>query len=376
MMFGQNFVFTLNKQLEDKHISETVDFEMDVMKFELNSNHNENEKETNCKREGAPLTIQASGHKYVHGVSGRLMPAVIDLGDGYILKALQKHPRGERELSFYQQIFDQIYVDPDIQMLKSFLPHFAGKVDRGEGSYLKLSNLIHGYQRPCVMDLKMGRITYDCKATQEKILSELKKFPPAQQLGFQITGMMVFDPVKETYEKFSKEYTRKLTEETMVSKGLSLFFGLNRETNRNDLLHPLLAKLRELELWFSVQKKFSFIASSLLISYDGCPQVKASQSCTENVLGNSIKQSYVYDGGTAKDTVESNCICGEVIEPSKSSSEFTSTINHDHSQDKNLADKIGLHLIDFAHVYPSDSVDHNVLFGIRKLISCMESMLR
>ena len=41
------------------------------------------------------------------------------------------------------------------------------------------------------MDLKMGCITYDCNATQEKILSELKKFPPAKQLGFQITGMMV-----------------------------------------------------------------------------------------------------------------------------------------------------------------------------------------
>ncbi|RUS85576.1 hypothetical protein EGW08_006659, partial [Elysia chlorotica] len=154
------------------------------------SNEKEREGSPEIKSAGVPLKIQASGHKVTQGHSGNQIPAVIDLGDGFILKALQKPPRGERELNFYQYVSDQALVDPDLQMLKPFLPQFAGKIDRDGGSYLKLSNVIHGYHKPCVMDLKMGRITYDRSATQEKILSELKKFPPARQLGFQITGMV------------------------------------------------------------------------------------------------------------------------------------------------------------------------------------------
>lgn len=333
----------------------------------LNCSH-EDGKETRCNPDEGPLKVQASGHKFVCGVSGKPMPAIIDLGDGYILKALQKPPRGERELCFYQQVSDEMCADHYLQMLKPFLPHFAGKVDRDEGSYLKLSNLIEGYLKPCVLDLKMGCVTYDCMATPEKIVAELNKFPPARQLGFQITGMMIYDPVKETYKKLSKEYSRKLTEETMVPDGLGLFFQLEKE-RKNSLLNQLLCKLKKLEQWFSVQKKFSFIASSLLITYEGFLQRKGRANYKTN-----LKQSFVYDGGTREHTVENLLACHHDKKPSKCSDALSPAADHDQ-QDKSSADNVELHLIDFAHVFPSDSIDHNVLFGIQKLISCLQSLI-
>ncbi|KAK3787612.1 hypothetical protein RRG08_034315 [Elysia crispata] len=366
--------------MDFRNNSANVSAQFAIQKSAIN-NGNEKEKGTSSEipSDGEPLKVQASGHKAVQGNLGNQIPAVIDLGDGFILKALQKPPRGERELNFYQHVSDEACVDSDLQMLKPFLPHFSGKIDRDGGSYLKLSNLIHGYRRPCVMDLKMGCITYDCNATQEKILSELKKFPPAKQLGFQITGMMIYDPVKETYEEIKKDYTRKLTEETIVPNGLSLFFRLHGEHSRGDLLPPLLVKLRMLEQWFSIQKKFSFIASSLLITYDGYQQLNGRPDHklpyrSEKGQENSSEYSCISGGNREKQAAESVPLWGKCEELSKSNGTGRSISVISHGE-QNSTDKIGLHLIDFAHVFPSDNIDHNVLFGIRKLISCLQSMI-
>ena len=47
------------------------------------------------------------------------------------------------------------------------------------------------FKKPCILDVKVGRVTYDPSATQEKIAQELAKFPPLQKVRFQFTGMKV-----------------------------------------------------------------------------------------------------------------------------------------------------------------------------------------
>ena len=37
---------------------------------------------------------------------------------------------------------------------------------------------------------------------------------------------------------------------------------------------------------------------------------------------------------------------------------------------------VGVHLIDFAHVFPSSQIDENVLFGIRSLLSHLDQLLK
>lgn len=54
-----------------------------------------------------------------------------------------------------------------------------------------MQNLTCGFHEPNVLDLKMGRITYDPEASPEKQEHEVSKYPPLEKLGFQITGMMV-----------------------------------------------------------------------------------------------------------------------------------------------------------------------------------------
>lgn len=56
---------------------------------------------------------------------------------------------------------------------------------------MKLEDLTHRFKLPCVMDVKMGFITWDKNASAEKIAKAKQKFIPQQEVGFQLRGMRV-----------------------------------------------------------------------------------------------------------------------------------------------------------------------------------------
>ena len=53
-------------------------------------------------------------------------PGLLESEDGCILKALQKPPRGSRELHFYEKIFQKDCADKHILELQLFMPQFYG----------------------------------------------------------------------------------------------------------------------------------------------------------------------------------------------------------------------------------------------------------
>ena len=57
--------------------------------------------------------------------------------------------------------------------------------------YLKLEDVSKRFQHPCLMDIKVGPITYDHEADTAKIMREKTKSPALPQVGFQIVGMRV-----------------------------------------------------------------------------------------------------------------------------------------------------------------------------------------
>ena len=61
-------------------------------------------------------------------------------------------------------------------------------------TYIKLENLVSKYRKPCVVDIKMGKKTYDPEAGPAKIAKEMTKFPHVEKFGFQFTGMQVRGP--------------------------------------------------------------------------------------------------------------------------------------------------------------------------------------
>jgi 1D-myo-inositol-tetrakisphosphate 5-kinase/inositol-polyphosphate multikinase len=57
--------------------------------------------------------------------------------------------------------------------------------------YIKMKDISFGIQKPSVIDLKIGKITYDPEATPDKIARQKLKYPPSEQTGFQLMGMRV-----------------------------------------------------------------------------------------------------------------------------------------------------------------------------------------
>ena len=59
------------------------------------------------------------------------------------------------------------------------------------GQYLKLEDVTNNFKFPCILDVKIGRVTWDQTADQEKINSRRRKWPLQNTLGFSILGFRV-----------------------------------------------------------------------------------------------------------------------------------------------------------------------------------------
>ena len=56
---------------------------------------------------------------------------------------------------------------------------------------LKLEDITCGFERPCIIDIKIGKRVWDDHALQDKIDREMKKYPCQEVIGFRIVGMRV-----------------------------------------------------------------------------------------------------------------------------------------------------------------------------------------
>lgn len=57
--------------------------------------------------------------------------------------------------------------------------------------YLKLEDVTSRFNKPCIMDVKLGRRSYDPLASQEKREQQIRKYPLMEEIGFLILGMRV-----------------------------------------------------------------------------------------------------------------------------------------------------------------------------------------
>ena len=56
---------------------------------------------------------------------------------------------------------------------------------------LKLEDITCGFEKPCIIDIKIGKRVWDDHALQDKIDREKKKYPCQEVIGFRIVGMRV-----------------------------------------------------------------------------------------------------------------------------------------------------------------------------------------
>eukprot|EP00928_Gymnodinium_smaydae_P085247 TRINITY_DN6860_c3_g1_i1.p1 TRINITY_DN6860_c3_g1~~TRINITY_DN6860_c3_g1_i1.p1 ORF type:complete len:356 (+),score=81.19 TRINITY_DN6860_c3_g1_i1:55-1068(+) len=205
---------------------------------------------------GKDADVKASGDQQVGGHGNMVVEeaevwkAVSDSGDG----------RGARELDFLRSIVDR----SDLGTFKEFCPRFIKTAERDGQSYIVMSNLLQGFAEPALMDIKIGKQTWEDDATPEKKAKMIEKAKASTcwDLGFRLTGARCRSSKDGEWEKYGKAGGQKIADREGVERVFGRFFW-----------HPKLQqrareRLAVLKAWFESQSEFSFIGSSLLFSYD------------------------------------------------------------------------------------------------------------
>lgn len=120
---------------------------------------------------------------------------------------------------------------------------------------------------PCIMDVKIGKRTWDPLAPPEKRAAEEQKYSACKQnLGLCIPGFQVHNLTTGKCKRFDKDYGKKLNEKT-IKDALRIF--LNAESGLcRVLLTRLLSGLYCVLKWARAQKCLKLYSSSLLLVYD------------------------------------------------------------------------------------------------------------
>ncbi|XP_035893823.1 inositol polyphosphate multikinase-like isoform X1 [Anopheles stephensi] len=293
------------------------------------------------------LENQVAGHTAAQGCLGLLKTT----SDGTILKPTGKVLCGLREIAFYERLqearnrnTDQATGDEPTDLwtvLCQVVPRYYGHpkltIDRKEVEFIQLEDLTEGLKWPCIMDVKIGRRTWDPLATPEKRKAEESKYRACRQrFGLCIPGFQLYS-VRDGGQliRHGKDYGKQLTEDNI--RDAFLLFLNATETGRvsRTLLQQFLHDLHLIRDWARKQTTFRLYSSSVLLVYDAARLAAARSELQRASLTNA--------NGTLLLTAKAR-------------------------------------MIDFAHAFPTeageaDTVDENYLQGVDSLVEIFEQFL-
>ncbi|XP_005301803.1 inositol polyphosphate multikinase isoform X2 [Chrysemys picta bellii] len=371
-----------------------------------------------------PLSHQVAGHMY-----GKDKGGILQHPDGTVLKQLQPPPRGPREQEFYNKVYAADCCDSVLLELRKYLPKYFGSWSPPTAPndlYLKLEDVTRKFNKPCIMDVKIGQKSYDPYASAEKIQQQVSKYPLMEEIGFLVLGMRVYHIHSDSYETQNQHYGRSLTKET-IKEGMSRFFH-NGYCLRKDAVAASIQKIEKILQWFESQEQLNFYASSLLFVYEGSCQLTATRlsdgtlaekrvvpkgllqdgdlleynnnihviNSTENgkreaSVGKSLPKIYAFHKkayskrhhsqislkteNLEQDNVwkSSTCISQEHLNGNVIP-QLEKVFCHMPKEMKENAD-VEVKMIDFAHVFPSNTKDKGYIYGLKNLITVLQNIL-
>ncbi|KAL3068498.1 hypothetical protein niasHT_030789 [Heterodera trifolii] len=212
-----------------------------------------------------------------------------------ILKLVQEGIRGQREIGFYRRIAaicegqginceetDEVE-DTLLKELAMLIPRFYGcrEILLDENGppkeFIQLEDVTEKFKFPCIMDVKMGRVSADPLASEEKRMAEEVKSPLQKKIGFRILGHRVQN---EDGLQISREriWGRERTEENIEEAFVEYLTSLRSTADSFKIVDEFVKQLDQVLCWFQQQKIAHFYASSLLFVYEGHSKLMPSVS--------------------------------------------------------------------------------------------------
>ncbi|PAV77307.1 hypothetical protein WR25_19738 [Diploscapter pachys] len=160
--------------------------------------------------------------------------------------------------------------EEDIRGLAKITAKFHGlqtlRVDGEDHEFMVLTDMTSPYTRPAILDIKVGKRTYDPLADREKQEKEASKYPAQEIIGFRLLGYKVHRSNNQVESK-DKEWGKSY-DETNVEKGLYEFFSARSAEDTKEVVSQSIVQIDRVAEWFAAQRSFHFFASSLLFVYE------------------------------------------------------------------------------------------------------------
>lgn len=247
-----------------------------------------------------PCNNQVGGH-----MSKDQKPDMFTDSKGRFYKPFQGGLRAARELAFYVAVYpkpdskptgparpvtaeeagDEVAGPPaaaeDVAGLQPFISPCYGTVEHDGRSFLVMEDICAGYDKPCVLDVKLGfKSVYDW-AEQSYLDKNIPKDKETTQatVGFRISGAQVYKQKEGEMHKTDRQWGKTLTADTMDSA--FQLFASNGAISAEQLYRGsggFLEQLRKLEAWAISQSSFQFYQASVLLVYEGTAADVASSN--------------------------------------------------------------------------------------------------
>ncbi|KAG0172210.1 hypothetical protein DFQ28_011286 [Apophysomyces sp. BC1034] len=245
--------------------------------------------------------------------------------------------------------------------------------------HLCLENILRGFTRPSILDLKIGDKLYDDfadEAKREKMTLNAKN-TTIETLALRISGMKVYDTVEREYKIYRKKYGRMRTNVDVIDAFLAYFFPLSSygQQSTPDVTMPDNQKQDGQHLQGRISsKKMIWILESFIDDLNDIQEFVATHPQLE-LTGSSLL--FVYEGDKATvDKVWKRMLDEDKgIQLGKMDDEEKEEEEEEEEPPAKMCD---LRLIDFAHSRwnPARSLpDEGVLKGMNNMVGFLRQCL-
>lgn len=154
-----------------------------------------------------------------------------------------------------------------------FLPKYHGRTTLEDDVAIRIENLTFGYNRPCVMDLKMGIQTIE--SSGQRLFKRVKHFAldrvtGSRHSGVRLEGLSMYRTLENRRMKGTKAQSHTVSANLGISLQDVLTFFLTDESGvRTDIALRFQAQIEALLQHFEQHNShYLFIGSSVLLIYD------------------------------------------------------------------------------------------------------------
>jgi hypothetical protein len=196
-----------------------------------------------------PHPNQVAGH-------GELLCGQTENGKKVVYK-----PAVPQEVAFYEAVEKNEH----FATLSELVPKYYGTVEGPKGEKMvAIEDLTAGFQKPCVMDVKIGTFWHadDMEQNDNK-----KATNSVANLGVRICGGQIYKTPLGNYEQKGKDFGKIIKKESQIKAAIREFFD-NGERLRLDALEKTIRQVKKIiDSYYMF--RWRFISSSVLVVYDG-----------------------------------------------------------------------------------------------------------